>query len=163
LSTIILSQSSFFTFGGSNTIASVDLTNGYNGVTSYNSIAVVLQTLFANWAGPIWWACAGIRLLEITIHHRASQVLSPKKSDQEDKKRVGKPSSTLMAYLAIQTLFISISLAAIMVACVVLWDSSMIWTALAPKYIFAGLWVVFYHVFVTVGLFGAVGKAVLAN
>ncbi|SLM39831.1 Type I phosphodiesterase/nucleotide pyrophosphatase/phosphate transferase, partial [Lasallia pustulata] len=63
LSTLLLAQSSFFAFGTSNAISSIDLSNGYNGITGYDALGVGIQVLLGNWAGPIWWTCAGLRLL----------------------------------------------------------------------------------------------------
>lgn len=164
VSTVLLSQASYFAFGNSNSISSVDLTNGFNGMTLYSSVAVVLQTLLANWAGPTWWAFAGIRLLFLSMntHHRRNSTQhdpditngaingSPK---ARETPRAASPSS-LRAHLALQTLFAASSLAAVMVACVALRNTPALWLALAPKYIFAGLWGIFFHLMVNVGLCG---------
>ncbi|KAJ5104042.1 hypothetical protein N7532_004571 [Penicillium argentinense] len=156
LTTIILSQASFFAFGGSNTIASIDLTNGFNGVEAYNSIAVVLQTLFANWAGPTWWACGGIRILCVVNQPDPPCTPSPRKLAKEAMSITDDGSFDF--YMAIQTTFVALGLAAVMVACLVVHDTAIMWTFLAPKYIFASLWVIFYHLIVTAGLFGMIGK-----
>ncbi|KAL8760164.1 MAG: hypothetical protein Q9184_003407 [Pyrenodesmia sp. 2 TL-2023] len=50
LTSIILQNTSFFAFGGSNAISSIDLSNGYNGVSAYNG---VLQLGWANMV-DIW-------------------------------------------------------------------------------------------------------------
>jgi ethanolaminephosphotransferase len=55
---ICLMYSSFYTFGNSNSIASIDLSNAYNGLQSYNATAVGLLTFLSNWAGPLWWLVA---------------------------------------------------------------------------------------------------------
>ena len=63
ITTLLLSHFSFFAFGNSNAISSIDLSNAYNGVSGYNVIAVGFLLFASNWAGPIWWACAGVCLL----------------------------------------------------------------------------------------------------
>lgn len=48
----------FFCLGNSNSLASIDLTNAYNGVSSYNIPVVSSFTFINNWAGPLYWAHA---------------------------------------------------------------------------------------------------------
>src|SRR4051794_6078211 len=52
---LLLQYMSFFAFGGSNAISSVDLSSAYNGVSGYNVIAVGILTFVSNWTGPIFW------------------------------------------------------------------------------------------------------------
>ncbi len=52
---LLLQYMSFFAFGGTNAISSVDLSSAYNGVSGYNVLAVGILTLVSNWAGPIYW------------------------------------------------------------------------------------------------------------
>ncbi|VEU24173.1 DEKNAAC105380 [Brettanomyces naardenensis] len=56
LFTILLQNLSFFQFGSTNSLASVDLTNSFNGLTSYNMILSGVLTFVANWAAPIFWS-----------------------------------------------------------------------------------------------------------
>ncbi|KAI4087494.1 MAG: hypothetical protein LQ344_006743 [Seirophora lacunosa] len=63
LTAIILQYASFFAFGGSNAISSIDLSNSYNGVSGYNAAMVGFLTFCSNWAGPIWWTFASMILL----------------------------------------------------------------------------------------------------
>lgn len=63
ITTLLLSHFSFFALGNSNAISSIDLSNAYNGVSGYNVIAVGLLLFAGNWAGPVWWAAAGVCLL----------------------------------------------------------------------------------------------------
>jgi ethanolaminephosphotransferase len=60
---ILFQHVAFFALGGSNSIASVDLSNAYNGVSGYNVIVVGVLTFVGNWAGPVWWASATHLLL----------------------------------------------------------------------------------------------------
>jgi len=63
LTTILMAYTSFFQFGGSNAISSIDLSNAYNGISSYNIVAVGVLLFIGNWAGAIWWTVAGIGML----------------------------------------------------------------------------------------------------
>src|SRR4051812_4690255 len=60
---LLLQHFSFFAFGNSNAISSVDLSSAYNGVDSYNILAVGILTFVSNWAGPLFCASAGNLLL----------------------------------------------------------------------------------------------------
>ncbi|KAL6850872.1 major facilitator superfamily transporter protein [Amphichorda felina] len=63
ITSILLQFVSFFAYGGSNAISSVDLSSAYNGIGGFNVIAVGLLTLISNWAGPIFWTSATNLLL----------------------------------------------------------------------------------------------------
>src|SRR4051812_774284 len=55
---LLLQYASFFAFGGSNAISSIDLSSAYNGVSGYNVVAVGILTFVSNWTGPIFWTSA---------------------------------------------------------------------------------------------------------
>jgi ethanolaminephosphotransferase len=60
---LLLSQTTYFAFGGSNSISSIDLSNAYNGVANYNIAAVGVLIFASNWAGAVWWCSAAVTLL----------------------------------------------------------------------------------------------------
>jgi ethanolaminephosphotransferase len=60
---LLLSQTTYFAFGGSNSISSIDLSNAYNGVANYNIAAVGVLLFASNWAGAVWWCSAAVTLL----------------------------------------------------------------------------------------------------
>ena len=60
---LLLSQTTYFAFGGSNSISSIDLSNAYNGVADYNIVAVGVLLFASNWAGAVWWCSAAVTLL----------------------------------------------------------------------------------------------------
>ena len=60
---LLLSQTAYFAFGGSNSISSIDLSNAYNGVANYNIVAVGVLLFASNWAGAVWWCSAAVTLL----------------------------------------------------------------------------------------------------
>lgn len=63
LTTLLLSQTSFFALGLNNSISSIDLSNAYNGISSYNVLGVGLLVFLSNWSGPVYWSVAGVLLL----------------------------------------------------------------------------------------------------
>ena len=130
---ILFQYSSFFAFGGSNAISSIDLSNAYNGISGYNVIAIGILTFCSNWAGPIWWTSATIILLS--------------------EKRYERPDIWLR-HSALMTLFVAISVLCVMLACYVLRTHLFIWTVFSPKYLYTMAWSLGQHLCMNV-LFGS--------
>jgi ethanolaminephosphotransferase len=176
---LLLSQTTYFAFGGSNSISSIDLSNAYNGVADYNIIAVGVLLFASNWAGAIWWCSAAVTLLlprpqveptpaklkastsssnrawvdreRAQLHADAvAAITAPKSREPEAKSTTGVDSWTL--YTTATTAFTAASLVAVMAACTLLRTHLFIWTVFSPKYLYAMAWAVGWHLFVCVGL-----------
>ncbi|KIW20627.1 hypothetical protein PV08_01203 [Exophiala spinifera] len=120
---LLAQYASFFTFGGTNSIATIDLSNAYNGVSGYNIVAVGALTFVSNWAGSVWWAFAVCQL------YSASQLR---------EGGIGMMMTTMATFACVHTL-------AVMVACMVLREHLFIWTVFSPKYLYTAAWVVGQH------------------
>lgn len=131
LTSILFQFSSFFAFGGSNSISSVDLSNAYNGISDYNIIAVGILTFCGNWAGPIWWASATL-----------SYIMGGKQAHH----------LYLTQYLVLTTTFVTCSSAFTMLACTLLRTHLFVWTVFSPKYLYSIAWGLGQHLCVNVGL-----------
>ena len=127
VSSLLLQYSSFFAFGGTNAISSVDLSNAYNGVSGYSVVAVGLFTFISNWAGPIWWCSAFISI-------------------RRTRRRTEIPYRSGESEFALLTVFVSVSTLAVMVACTMLREHLFIWTVFSPKYLYCVAWVVAQHI-----------------
>ncbi|KIX96770.1 uncharacterized protein Z520_07490 [Fonsecaea multimorphosa CBS 102226] len=120
---LLFQHASFFTFGNTNSIATIDLSNAYNGVTGYNVAAVGMLTFISNWAGPIWWSFAICQLFScLHFETRAYSFL----------------------FTALGT-FACIHALSVMVACLVLREHLFIWTVFSPKYLYTVAWVLGHH------------------
>ncbi|MCJ1248325.1 major facilitator super transporter protein [Trapelia coarctata] len=127
----IFQYASFFAFGGSNAISSIDLSNAYNGVSEYNVVAVGILTFIGNWAGPIWWVSAtNILLLE---------------ASRREKRSVLEKHATLL------TAFTASSLVFVMLACTMLRTHLFIWTVFSPKYLYSMAWSIGQHLMINMG------------
>jgi len=127
----ICQYGSFFAFGGSNAISSIDLSNAYNGVSGYNVVAVGILTFIGNWAGPIWWVSAtNILLLE---------------ESRREKQQV------FQKHAAMLTAFTASSLVFVMLACTMLRTHLFIWTVFSPKYLYSMAWSSGQHLVVNMG------------
>ncbi|KAI9810956.1 MAG: major facilitator super transporter protein [Pycnora praestabilis] len=122
---IIFQHLSFFAFGGSNAISSVDLSSAYNGVRGYDVVAVGILTFVSNWSGPIWWTSAANLLLL-------------------RKRSCGEPD-VLFRHLALSSVFVTVSLLFVMAACTALRAHLFIWTVFSPKYLYSMVWCLAQH------------------
>lgn len=129
---LLLQYASFFAFSGSNAISSIDLSSAYNGVSGYNVLAVGLLTFVSNWSGPIFWTSA-TNILLLRLHRKGAQ-------------------NVLKQHLSLLTLFVTISLVGVMVACTVLRTHLFIWTVFSPKYLYNMAWAFGQHLLINVGL-----------
>lgn len=131
---LLLQYMSFFAFGGSNAISSVDLSNAYNGVSGYNVVAVGVLTFVSNWIGPIYWVSAtNIMLLRL---HKQGQ------------------TNVYCQHLALMTVFVTVSLFFVMAACTMLRTHLFIWTVFSPKYLYSMAWSLGQHLGINVGIGG---------
>ncbi|KAI1762470.1 alkaline phosphatase-like protein [Hypoxylon sp. FL1150] len=205
VTSLVLAQSSFYASGGSNSVASLDITNGFNGIQGYNVTAVFLQTVLSNWVGPVWWTLGALRLLLAWLENQ--NIVSQKtakyqngtatsngkamsngnghanghskalangngatygnKSPATPKTRAAPtlPGSgdAFFGYLSFQTFYTASSSLAVMLACVWLRDDPSLWTALAPKYVYVGLWTVFQQLLINFGLCTVVWWVVVSS
>ena len=128
LTSILLQYASFFAFGGSNAISSIDLSNAYNGVAGYNVVAVGILTFCSNWAGPIWWMFATVLLLARIPWDRESR---------------------FMTFYHFSTLFVANAVGFVMLACTMLRTHLFVWTVFSPKYLYTVAWALGQHICVS--------------
>ncbi|PHH62423.1 hypothetical protein CDD81_7142 [Ophiocordyceps australis] len=128
---VMLQHVFFFAFGGSNAISSVDLASAYNGIASFNVVAVGVLTFIGNWAGPIFWTLATANMLL-----------------QHGNGGNGSLKTILARHLGLVTLFATTSMAAVMAASMALRTHLFIWTVFSPKYLYAMAWGMGQHLVV---------------
>ena len=135
LSSLLLQHASYFAFGGSNAISSVDLSSAYNGVNDFNFFAVAILIFVGNWAAPIYFSSATTILL-----------LRAKRREWDNP--------VFGRHVAMLTTFIAWSVLFVMVACTVLRTHLFIWTVFSPKYLYSMAWSLGQHLGVNVGVGG---------
>jgi ethanolaminephosphotransferase len=132
ITSLLFQYMSFFAFGGTNSISSVDLSSAYNGVSGYNIVAVGILTFVSNWTGPIFWTSATTMMLL--------------------RLRAGGEKNVFMKYIALQTVFAATGLVFIMAACTELRTHLFIWTVFSPKYLYSMAWSIGQHIGMNIGL-----------
>ncbi|KAF2678961.1 alkaline phosphatase-like protein [Lentithecium fluviatile CBS 122367] len=159
--TLLLSQTAFFALGNSNAISSIDLSNSYNGISSYNVLAVGLLVFLSNWAGPIYFSLAGVLLLGAHGQSRRNIALDEVDSRdwvqkerehleqlamREDEGRVRRVEGDVWrAHVVLLTLWTAVGLGSVMAACTVLRSHLFVWSVFSPKFLFAGAWGVLWY------------------
>ncbi|KAL8370465.1 hypothetical protein RB595_000708 [Gaeumannomyces hyphopodioides] len=133
-SCLLLQFATFFAFGGTNSIASVDLSSAYNGIGNFNVAAVGLLTFLGNWAGAVYWTFAANTLLL--------------------RKRKAGAALVFRRHAAVLTMFTAASAAFVMAACTVLRTHLFVWTVFSPKYLYCMAWGFGQHLAVNLGLGG---------
>ncbi|KAK5121940.1 hypothetical protein LTR85_004512 [Meristemomyces frigidus] len=171
---LLLSHTYFFCFGGSNSISSVDLSNAYNGVGDYNIVAVGVLLFASNWAAPVWWCSAAAlqtfakpqgppktpTVLQATAGRDWVEMERKKLREQARadgtlsrmSKDTPRPAEHWLMYVSSMTAFVAASLVAVMMACTALRTHLFIWTVFSPKYLYAMAWSIGWHIVVNIGL-----------
>lgn len=134
ITSILLQFTTFFAYGSTNAISSVDLSSAYNGIGGFNVVAVGLLTFVSNWAGPIFWTSATNLLLLQRFHCGGSRVFA--------------------RHASLLTTFTAASVAFVMAACTALRTHLFIWTVFSPKYLYSMAWSLGQHLLINLGFGG---------
>jgi ethanolaminephosphotransferase len=129
MSCLWMQHVSFFALGNSNSLSSIDLSNAYNGISSYSIPLVGALTFISNWAGPIWWLFAAVRFFAT-------------------KQSGGDGGGGYVDWIGWSALFHGIGMVFLVGACIVLRTHLFIWTVFSPKFLFQAVWMGLTHIFV---------------
>ncbi|GMM29611.1 mannose-ethanolamine phosphotransferase [Martiniozyma asiatica (nom. inval.)] len=124
LFTIMMQNLTFFQFGSTNSISTVDLTNSFNGLSSYNVFMCGMLTYLCNWAGPLFWSVA---YLYLTI---------PKLAEKSNKSKW----DYLFNRLIFNFVFYGVSGSMLLICCYYLRFHLFIWTVFSPKILYFLSW-----------------------
>lgn len=124
---LILQYFTYFHFGGTNSIATVDLSNAYNGVSeNYNIYAVGFMMCVSNFAPSIYWSTFTWSLL------------------YENNKKWPNFFQSKLIFL----MFNCISGCCLLLACVALRFHLFIWSVFSPKLCYYATWNIFMNLVV---------------
>lgn len=134
--TMIMQNLSFFSIGGTNLLATVDLSNAYNGVGSYNVFLVGILTFVSNFATPIYWSLSSLQFI---FEKEAVQLkFSAKPSISLARLRF----PILLVKSMISLLFYCVFGTFLVLSCINLRFHLFIWTVFSPKLLYFGVWFV---------------------
>jgi len=154
-SCLIMQHVSFFALGNSNSLSSVDLSNAYNGISSYSIPLVGLLTFISNWAGPIWWSTASLQFLaqrKMSLHHRHThkKPTSPVPQKVQDEKSI----DIFVDWMGWSSWFHGMAISFLVCTCIILRTHLFIWTVFSPKFLFQAVWLGLHHIVVE-GIMGS--------
>ena len=158
---LTFSHSYFFSFGGSNSISTIDLSNAFNGINNYNILTVCVLLFSANWTGPIWWSSAACSLVRENTPHSTESLHGVDSKDQSDSS-VPTPNGTdefsqhtrrqdqpWLSYLStMSTLMAAITLV-VMILCTLQREHHTVWILWGSKCLYSVFWVLEWHVVVS--------------
>lgn len=127
LFTLCLQHLSFFSVGNTNLLATVDLSNAYNGVSEYNVLLVGILTFVSNFSVVIYWSLAATDLLcEESLRRQTAISLR----------------SLIHLRARLNLAFYSISALNLVGSCINLRFHLFIWSVFSPKLLYFGVWVI---------------------
>lgn len=113
LTSLWMQHVSFFSLGNSNSLSSIDLSNAYNGISSYSIPLVGLLTFISNWSGPIYWSLCSLHLSRLTGY---------------------------VQWMCWCVWFHGVVMGFLVMACIMLRTHLFIWTVFSPKFLFQAVW-----------------------
>ncbi|KAK6198808.1 major facilitator superfamily [Scheffersomyces amazonensis] len=134
--TICIQNLTFFSMGNTNSLATVDLSNAYNGILEYDVIPVGVLTFISNFVGPIYWSLASLQLIFETSKVRFEQYGDSK--DLINFKFL--KTSILLIKTTISTLFYALAATNLLGSCINLRFHLFIWTVFSPKLLYFASW-----------------------
>jgi ethanolaminephosphotransferase len=167
ISVLVFSHTSFFCFGGSNSISSIDLSNAYNGISVYDVATVGMLLFSSNWTGPIWWCSVACDLVprdqplsaqqQVTSgrgHHQSADETQrrPRANDKHGEPTEDRSSMPWLTYLLTLSAFMASGVLIVMVLCTVRREDSTVWKIWGSKYLYSVFWVLEWHLIVSLGL-----------
>lgn len=126
LTYLCIQNLSFFSVGNTNLLATVDLSNAYNGVSEYNIVIVTLLTFVSNFSGVLFWLLSQISQLSV--------------SSEKWK--------TFYNMSCLKLIFYLISMSSLIGSCINLRYHLFIWSVFSPKLLFFAVWVLLVNVLV---------------
>ncbi|KAJ2786640.1 major facilitator super transporter protein [Coemansia interrupta] len=137
---LCLVHASFFVLGNSNSLASLDLSNAYAGVSRYNEGLVGVLLFTANWAGPLWWAAAGFATLALSAADDTA-------AGPEDGRM-----QRLLGWIVAAHLWQAATILVLSVVVTLMRTHLFIWSVFSPRYLYQIAWFAgFYLAAVTAG------------
>lgn len=136
--TICLQNLSFLSMGNTNLIATVDLSNAYNGCNSYNIFIVGLLTIISTFTGPIFWA---LSLSQMLYDQKSVDSNTRTLSRHETAEVFQRKNMSSLLFYATSGLVLAIS-------CFALRFHLFIWTVFSPKVLYFASWTLILHFFI---------------
>lgn len=158
---LTFSHSPFFFLGGSNSISTIDLSNAFNGITTYNILTVGVLLFSTNWTGPIWWSSAACSLVEESARNSTESLLSVDNKDQSDSsmltpngtdefpQQAHRQDQPWLSYLSTMSILMGAITLIVMIICTLQREHHTVWVLWGSKYLYSVFWVLVWHIVVS--------------
>lgn len=127
---------SFFSVGNTNLLATIDLSNAYNGVSDYDVLSVGFLTFVSNFAVPLYWSIAGLQFL---FENGSSQ---PNLQMPLSKLARVPPRRTILNKGLLMLFFYCLSMINLVGSCINLRYHLFIWSVFCPKLLYFSSWAI---------------------
>ncbi|KAI5955835.1 LAS21 [Candida jiufengensis] len=141
--TLCLQNLTFFCMGNTNSLATVDLTNAYNGIETYDVFIVGILTFISNFSGPIFWSLSSLQLI---FEPSFACFKGPSKNDLINFPPLKYSIQLLRLFIVL--FFYAVSAINLVGSCINLRFHLFIWTVFSPKLLFFGSWILFVNILV---------------
>lgn len=118
----------FFSIGNTNLLATIDLTNAYNGISEYSVMSVGVLTFVSNFGTTLYWSLAGLQLMD----HESS--------DDDKPAREFHFKRAMLLRSTILLIFYSICMINLTASCFNLRFHLFIWSVFSPKLLYFASW-----------------------
>lgn len=126
---------SFFSVGNTNLLATIDLSNAYNGVPSYDIVQVAFLTFISNFAMPLYWSFAGLQILTEGGMSDGSTAI-----DGPSSSKVPLLRKAVMIKSSFTLFFYGSSMINLTLSCINLRYHLFIWSVFCPKLLYFLSW-----------------------
>ena len=144
LFSLCLQNLSFFSMGNTNLLATVDLSNSYNGFESYDVFLVGVLTYFSNFAGPIFWSLTSLQL----IFENNVVCFDTKKSSKDLVNLKFLKYQILYVKSLGGFLFYTLAGLSLVASCFNLRFHLFIWSVFSPKLLFFASWTLLTNILI---------------
>lgn len=127
---------SFFSVGNTNLLATIDLSNAYNGVADYDILSVGFLTFVSNFAVPLYWSIAGLQFLFENGSSESHLRMHLSKSARVLRQRAILNRGLLMLF------FYCLSMINLVGSCINLRYHLFIWSVFCPKLLYFSTWAI---------------------
>lgn len=139
ISTFILciQNLTFFSVGNTNLLATVDLSNAYNGIANFDLLLVAILTFVSNFATPIYWSLSGLKMLfEVGSLSSKSPIIKLTHSKVITHRRL------ILTKCLFILFFYSVSMLSLVGSCINLRYHLFIWSVFCPKLLYFSSWAI---------------------
>lgn len=141
--TLCLQHLTFFSMGNTNSLATVDLSNAYNGVQTYDVVIVGLLTFVSNFAGSIFWS---VTSLQLVFEPGMASFRGASPTDLTSYPRL--KYRILLTKSLISLLFYTVSATNLVASCINLRFHLFVWTVFSPKLLFFASWLILINILI---------------